>query len=169
METPLITLTVNIVPRFYLQQGWPIVPCERSRIPSCRQKKRLLTQATPIIAQNRELGFPAATVSDLKTSLLTTKFFEDSPATSLREVLLQGGLNQGTWKINQSQRYPQVFCKRKFKYSTMQPLKTLKPFELTWPLRKQPSNLRMLSVCLQKNLKIFCFDWITFFQVPEFK
>ena len=131
METPLITPTVNIVPRFYLQQGWPIVPCERSRIPSCRQKKRLLTQATPIIAQNRELGFPAATVSDLKTSLLTTKFFEDCPATSLREVLLQGGLNQGTWKINQSQRFSQVFCKRKFKYSTMQPLKTLKPFELT--------------------------------------
>ena len=128
METPLITPTVNIVPRFYLQQGWPIVPCERSRIPSCRQKKRLLTQATPIIAQNRELGFPAATVSDLKTSLLTTKFFEDCPATSLREVLLQGGLNQGTWRINQSKRFSQVFLQTEiqvFYYATVENFKTV--------------------------------------------
>ena len=61
--------------------------------------------ATAILAQNRELGFPEATVSDLKTSLLKTKFFEDCPATSLREVLLQSGLNQGTWRIIQSQRF----------------------------------------------------------------
>ena len=41
----------------------------------------------------------------------------------------------------------------KFRYSTMQPLNTIKPFELTWPLRKQPSNSWMLLVCLQKKLE----------------
>ena len=39
----------------------------------------------------------------------------------------------------------------KFKYSTVQTLKTIKPFELTWPLRKQPSNLWMSLVHLQKK------------------
>ena len=56
--------------------------------------------------------------------------------------------------------------------STMQPLKTSKSFELTWPLRKQPSNLWMLLVRLQKNLTIFCFqkrcDWIIFFWASWF-
>ena len=33
----------------------------------------------------------------------------------------------------------------------MQPLKTLKPFELAWPLRKQPSNLWMLLVRFQEK------------------
>ena len=46
----------------------------------------------------------------------------------------------------------------KFKYSTMHSLKTLKPFELTWPLRKQPSNLWMLLVCLPKTLRIIRFQ-----------
>ena len=41
---------------------------------------------------------------------------------------------------------------------TMQLLRTLKPFEVTWPLRKQPSNLWMLFVHLQKNLQFFCFQ-----------
>ena len=41
----------------------------------------------------------------------------------------------------------------KFRYSTMEPLDTIKPFELTWPLRKQPSNLWMLLVRLQKKLE----------------
>ena len=40
----------------------------------------------------------------------------------------------------------------------MQLLKTLKPLEHTWPLRKQPLNLWMLLVHLQKNLRIFCFQ-----------
>ena len=41
----------------------------------------------------------------------------------------------------------------KFRYSTMEPLDTIKLFELTWPLRKQPSNLWMLLVRLQKKLE----------------
>ena len=51
------------------------------------------------------------------------------------------------------QKIFKFFCKRtnKIQCSTMQPLKTLKPFELTWPLRKQPSNSRMLLVRLQKK------------------
>ena len=32
------------------------------------------------------------------------------------------------------------------------------PFELTWPLRKRPSNLLMLLVHLQNNLGFFCFQ-----------
>ena len=55
----------------------------------------------------------------------------------------------------------------------MQPLKTLKPFKLTWPLRKQPSNPGMLLVHLPRKkvrnplLKKKGFDWIIFFQVPQ--
>ena len=40
----------------------------------------------------------------------------------------------------------------------MQLLKTLKPFEPTRPLKKQPSNSSMLLIRLQKNLRIFCFQ-----------
>ena len=52
------------------------------------------------------------------------------------------------------------FSKRTYNIQgwTMQPLKTFKPFELTWPLRKQPSNSWMLLARLQKNLRIFCFQ-----------
>ena len=56
----------------------------------------------------------------------------------------------------------------------MQPLKTLKPFELTWPLGKQPSNIMNVIGPFEKNLRIFCFqkkscDWIIFFQVSRFE
>ena len=53
------------------------------------------------------------------------------------------------WK----QKILKFFCKRtnKIQGSTMQSLKTLKPFEVTSPLRKQTSNLWMLLVCLQKK------------------
>ena len=40
----------------------------------------------------------------------------------------------------------------------MQPLKTLKPFEPTGPLKKQPSNSSTSLIRLQKNLRIFCFQ-----------
>ena len=40
----------------------------------------------------------------------------------------------------------------------MQPLKALKPFEFTRALKKQPSNLPMLLVPLQKNLRILKFQ-----------
>lgn len=54
----------------------------------------------------------------------------------------------------------------------MQLLKTLKPFELTRPLRKKPSHLWMLFVRLPRNLRIFCFQkrchWIIF-KVPWFE
>ena len=40
----------------------------------------------------------------------------------------------------------------------MQPLKTLKPFELTWPPRKQPSNFWLCLVRLQRTLRIFCYQ-----------
>ena len=56
------------------------------------------------------------------------------------------------------------FWKRtnKIQSSTRQPLKTLKPFEYTWPLRKDPSNLSlkylwMLLVRLQKTWEHFVF------------
>ena len=83
-----------------------------------------------------------------------------------RQFFLQGGhLNWHTWKkIVHSQHLlktkdSQVFFfffatgPIKFRYSTMEPLDTIKPFELTWPLRKQPSNLWMLLVRLQKKLE----------------
>ena len=56
----------------------------------------------------------------------------------------------------------QVFCKctNKIQDSTMQPLKTFKPFERIWPLRKQLSNLWMLLVRLQKNLENLLFSEI---------
>ena len=87
-----------------------------------------------------------------------------------------------TWKkFIQSQRFlkaknSQFFCNwaNKTQGSTMQRLKMLKPFELTWRLRKQPSNLWMLSVHSQKKKKYcasFLFrkrcDWIIF-QEPWF-
>ena len=77
-------------------------------------------------------------------------------------------------KTKDSEVFFFFFCRwtNKIQGSTMQPLKTSKPFELTWPLRKQPSNLWMLLVRLQKNLTIFCFqkrcDWIIFFWVSWF-
>ena len=62
--------------------------------------------------------------------------------------------NWGTWKkIIQPKRTSKIQA------SAMQPLKTLKPFEITWHLRKQPSNLRMLLVRSQeKNFRICCFQ-----------
>ena len=53
-----------------------------------------------------------------------------------------------------------IFCKRinKIQGSSMQPMKTLKPFEHTWPLRKQPSNLWMLLARLRNTLTIFYFQ-----------
>ena len=60
------------------------------------------------------------------------------------------------WK----QKILKFFCKRtnKMQGSTMQSLKTLKPFEVTSTRRKQTSNLWMLLVRLQKkNLRIFLF------------
>ena len=51
--------------------------------------------------------------------------------------------------------------------STIQPLKTLKPFERTSPPRKEPSNLWMLLFRLKKKLESLAFekrcDWIIFF------
>ena len=86
-----------------------------------------------------------------------------------RQFFLQGGhLNWHTLKIVHLQHLLKTkdshvfffffFTKGpiKFRYSTMQPSNTIKPLELTWPLRKQPSNLWMLLVHLQKNLRIFC-------------
>ena len=56
----------------------------------------------------------------------------------------------------------QVFCKctNKIQDSAMPRLKTFNPFERTWPLRKQPSNLWMLLVRLQKNLESLLFSEI---------
>ena len=42
--------------------------------------------------------------------------------------------------------------------STMQPLKTLKLLELTWPLRKQPSDSWMLLARCEKKLKNILFS-----------
>lgn len=64
-----------------------------------------------------------------------------------------------------------------FKNSTMQQLKNLKTFELTctWSFGKQPSNLWILLICLQKKEKsrIFsskkCCDWTIFFRVSQFE
>ena len=86
--------------------------------------------------------------------------------TKLCLIITVQTLKWDTWKeIVQSQPFLKpkifkVFCKQtdKIHSSTMCPLKTLKAFELTWPLRKQPSNLWILWVPLQKNLRIFCFQ-----------
>ena len=73
------------------------------------------------------------------------------------------------------QKILKFFCKRinKIQGSTMRLLKTFKPCELTWPLKKQLSKSGMLLVHLQKTWESFVFkkscDWIIFFKVPQFK
>ena len=93
----------------------------------------------------------------LKTNLKLRSLFQFTVRT------LKQGSN--TWKkIVQSERVlkpkdSQVFCKRtnEIQGSTLRPLKTLKPFELTWPLRKQPLNLWMSLVRLKKTWESFVF------------
>ena len=69
--------------------------------------------------------------------------------------------NQGPWKkIVQSQRFSIFFftngpIKFKINYATVE---NFKPFEVDRPLRKQTSNLWMLLVLSQKDLRIFCFQ-----------
>ena len=79
--------------------------------------------------------------------------------------------------FSQNKRFSSVFADRliKFKYSTMQPLKFLKPFKLTWPIRKQPSNWWMLlhGPYAKKKLENLVFrkrcDCRIFFQVSRFE
>ena len=79
--------------------------------------------------------------------------------------------------FSQNKRFSSVFADRliKFKYSTMQPLKFLKPFKLTWPIRKQPSNWWMLlhGPYAKKKLENLVFrkrcDCKIFFQVSRFE
>ena len=86
--------------------------------------------------------------------------------TKLCLIITVQTLKWDTWKeIVHSQPFLKpkifkVFCKQtdKIHSSTMCPLKTLKAFELTWPLRKWPSDLWMLLVHLQNNLGFFCFQ-----------
>lgn len=89
-----------------------------------------------------------------------------------------------TWqKIVQSifsknKRFSSCFQNREIEFKVqlqpMQPLKTLKLFELSWPPRKQPLNLWLFLVHLQRTLSIFCHQktlWlgtIIFFQVSRF-
>jgi len=94
------------------------------------------------------------------------------PAMRLESALKQQSLqsdfsNWRIWKkIIHSQRFLKTkdsqvfFCKwtNKIQGSTMQPLKTLKLIELTWPLRKQPWNSWMLLVLLQKTKERFVFE-----------
>lgn len=71
-----------------------------------------------------------------------------------------------TWqKIVQSifsknKRFSSCFKNREIEFKVqlqpMQPLKTLKLFELSWPPRKQPLNLWLFLVHLQRTLSIFC-------------
>ena len=63
--------------------------------------------------------------------------------------------NNDFWKKD-SKVFFFFFCKRtnEIQDSTMRPLKPSRRFELTWPLRKQPSNLWMFLVRLQKRLEI---------------
>lgn len=101
--------------------------------------------------------------------------------TKLCLIITVQTLKWDTWReIVQSQPFLKpgifkVFCKQtdKIHSSTMCPLKTLKAFELTWPLRKQPSNLWILWVPLQKTWESFvfgkCCDWTMFFQVSQFE
>lgn len=58
-----------------------------------------------------------------------------------------------------NQGFSRFFSKQtdKIHSSTMCPLKTLKAFELTWPLRKQPSKFMNFMGPFAKNLRIFCF------------
>ena len=57
--------------------------------------------------------------------------------------------------------------------STMRPMKTLKPFELTYPFRKQLSNLWMLLVHLHKTWESFVlrkyYDLTIFVQMSRFQ
>ena len=69
------------------------------------------------------------------------------------------------------QKVLKLFCKwtNKIQDSTMQPLKTLKPFKHTWPLRKQPLNSWSHVIGLFAKITWECFgfknrcDWIIFF------
>ena len=71
---------------------------------------------------------------------------------------------RGTWKkivqsgISKNERFSSFSGKRTIKIqdSTMQPLKSSKPFELTSPLRKESSNIWTLLVSLPNTVKIFC-------------
>lgn len=61
----------------------------------------------------------------------------------------------------ENKRFPSFFASGpiKFKVQLCKPVKILKPFELTWPLREQPSNLCMLLLRLRKkNWRVFCFQ-----------
>ena len=101
--------------------------------------------------------------------------------TKLCLIITVQTLKWDTWKeIVESQPFLKpkifkIFCKQSAKIhsSTMCPLKTLKAFELTWPLREQPSNLWILWVPLQKTWESFvfrkCCDWTMFFQVSQFE
>ena len=60
-------------------------------------------------------------------------------------------------KIFENKRFSSFFLQMvqwhsRFNYTTVA-WKTLKPFELTWPLWKQPQNLWFLLVCLKKKTR----------------
>ena len=96
-------------------------------------------------------------------------------------MLLQSGLNQGTWKIIQSQRFwkekiLKFFCKRTneiqvFNYATIENFKTVWAY-----LTSQETALEFMNAIglFAKKLENLLFsekgcDWIMFFQVPQFK
>ena len=100
------------------------------------------------------LGLGTTTTDEIQEVVLSTfsiasratsssSFF---PNFSLTVRLLEPGHLEEDYPITT------IFCKQKIlnffdkgtnkiQVSTIQPLKTLKPFDLTWRLRKQPSNL----------------------------
>ena len=55
--------------------------------------------------------------------------------------------------VFENKRFPSFFASGpiNFKVQLCKPVKILKPFELIWPLRKQPSNLCMLLLRLRKK------------------
>ena len=100
------------------------------------------------------LGYEVSCTSDFQESVWETLFLDHWLESVTASTGVLGSNHSDFWK-QKIFRFVGKWA-NKFKYSTVQPLKTFKAFELTWPLRKQPSNLWTLLVHLSKNLRIFC-------------
>ena len=125
------------------------------------------------------LGLGITTIGEIQEVVLSTfsikllfQLISYSATTRTRALGRSLSNHNDFWK----QKILNFFDKgtNKIQGSTIQPLKTLKPFDLTWPVRKQPSNLwTYWSACL-KSWESFvfisrCRDWTIFFQVPRFE
>ena len=117
----------------------------------CEQtnKIELFNYATVENLKPFELNWPFLT----KKKQHTNSYSLDTEIRTLGRRLLNHYI---FWK----QKILKFFCEQTnkielFNYATVE---NLKPFELNWPLRKQPSNLWMVWFITQKNFRIFRFQ-----------